>query len=358
MRRRGLLFTFLFSSSLVVFAQGCSSSSSSGAGGACANYVAAFRDSAKACGRFNVSPGRESEYLARLQRSCEAALAAPGSGISPGVLDQCAAEVRAQCGDDDACEEVIESVRGTLGDGTPCDDDTQCASGECSKDSSSQSTPRCGTCSSAVRIGEPCPNGGCVTGAVCSSGASSAESICVAVRIGNEGESCGAGTGGEAVRCATGFYCRYETSSAGAPSGTCERPVGEGSSCGESDNQFARCAPPFTCVNDRCGRLLGAGQTCRDSNDCASGLGCDPANGTCTAIVWGENGAVCDDNLRRCDRGFCARTSGSSSETGTCVDYISDGQPCDETKSVEQRCDVSARCIDGTCQFDDPSSCK
>lgn len=364
MNRGGRFFTLLFSTSLVslvAFAQGCSSSSS-GAGSGCANYVAALRDSAKECGRFNVSPSRESEYLARYQRSCDAVLAAPGTGVTPAVLDQCAAALRAQCGDDDACEELIESVRGTLADGTPCDDDTQCASGECKKDFTSQSSgPRCGTCAPEVKIGEPCPNGGCVVGAVCaSSPGTSSESVCVALRTANEGESCGSASGTEAVRCAKGLYCRYETTSAGAPNGTCERPLAEGSACGEADGQYARCAPPFTCVSGRCGRLLGSGQACTDSSDCASGLGCDPSANTCAAIVWGANGAVCDDNLRRCDRGFCARTTGSSgtSETGTCVDYIADGQPCDETKSNEQRCDIGADCRDGTCQFEDPSVCK
>ena len=33
------------------------------------------------------------------------ALNAPGSGITPSLLDQCATRIREQCGDDDACEE-------------------------------------------------------------------------------------------------------------------------------------------------------------------------------------------------------------------------------------------------------------
>ena len=76
-------------------------------------------------------------------------------------------------------------------------------------------------------------------------------------------------------------------------------------------------------------------------------------------VVWGPIGADCDDNIRRCDRGFCGRmVSSSGTSPGKCVDYIADGQPCDETKSFEQRCDVQARCVEGTCQLEDPAQCK
>jgi hypothetical protein len=118
-------------SSFAVLALACSSKNSSSPGGACANYVAALRDSAKECGRFNIAPAREGEYIARLQQSCENALNAPGSGIAPGTLDQCATEIRAQCGDDDACEDLLDDARGTLADGSACDADYQCASGQC-----------------------------------------------------------------------------------------------------------------------------------------------------------------------------------------------------------------------------------
>ena len=42
----------------------------------------------------------------------------------------------------------------------------------------------------------------------------------------------------------------------------------------------------------------------------------------------------------------------------SCTEFIADGQPCEEAKSIEQSCEPLSRCQDGTCQFPDPSSCK
>lgn len=211
----------------------------------------------------------------------------------------------------------------------------------------------------AKQIGEPCPEGGCVTGSSCrSTGTTGSQPICVAVRIVNEGETCGNVSANEFLRCATGLDCSSGGDS-GASTGKCAAPVGEGATCANGDSQFARCTPPFSCVNGRCARLSGSGQPCANSNDCANGLGCDEA-GTCTAIVWGPSGATCDDELRRCDRGFCRVTasSGGTNLTGTCVDYLADGAPCDPAKSSEERCDSLSRCTNGTCQFEDLSQCK
>lgn len=358
--RGGFLFGFLVSSSLVAFAQGCSSSGSSSAGGACAGYITALRDAAKECGRFNVSPSREGEYIARFQRACESLLAAPGSGISPGVLDQCSAQLRAQCGDDDACEEVLEDVRGSLGEGAACSDDTQCVSGQCRRESTSQVPSTCGKCAAAKQVGEECPEGGCVAGARCvgssTSGGTTTPPKCVVIRRAAEGETCGI-VDGEAVSCASGLNCKLEGASSPGSTGKCTAPAGEGAACGTEESGYANCKAPLSCVNERCGRLGGSGASCQSSNDCLSGFGCDGAK-TCAAIVWGPIGATCDNELRRCDRGFCARSGSTTDGTGKCTEYIADGQPCDEEKSTESRCDTYARCINGTCQFEDATQCK
>jgi hypothetical protein len=363
MTRGGLLFGFLVSSSLIA-AQGCSSSSGSSAGGACANYASALVDTAKRCGQFNVSPSREGDYLTRFQRACEAALAAPGTGVAPSMLDQCAAKIRESCGDGDACDEILQDVRGSLADGAACEDDLQCASGQCSREgTTSQSVPTCGKCAPAKQIGEPCPEGGCVAGAVCRTTVNGTESqqTCVTVRTAGEGETCGTpGSTNEAIRCGSGLYCQYESSSSGGSTGKCAVPAGEGSPCGITGSSYVQCKAPLTCVNERCGPLLGAGQACTSSGECANGLACDRSSNECAAIVWGATGADCNDDILRCDRGFCLRSTDSSgtSETGKCTDFIADGQPCDETKGLTQSCEPLSRCIDRTCRFPDPAQCK
>jgi hypothetical protein len=364
MTRGGLLFGFLISSSLLVVAAGCSSSSSgSTAGGACANYASALIDTAKQCGQFNVSPSREGDYRARFQRACEMALAAPGTAVAPSLLDQCAAKIRESCGDGDSCDDIFRDVRGSLADGAPCEDDLQCASGECSREGTAQGVPTCGKCAPAKQIGEACPEGGCVAGAACRTTIDGTEQqqTCVAVRIAGEGETCGTPGGtNEAIRCASGLYCQYSSSSSGGSTGKCAVPAGEGSPCGITESAPVQCKAPLACVNEHCGPLLGAGEACTSSGDCANGLGCDRSSEKCTAIVWGASGAECNDEILRCDRGFCRRTADSSgtSETGKCTDYIPDGQPCDDQKGLDQSCEPLSRCIDGTCQFPDPAQCK
>lgn len=359
MLRGGVLLSLLSLFSVVA----CSSSrESSGVGGACANYAAALRDSAKECGHFNISPARESEYIGRFEQACQNALNAPGSGLTAAAIDQCANAVRTACGDDDACEDLFDDVRGTLAEGAPCDADYQCASGQCSTDGMS-SVPGCGKCIAAVPIGAPCPQGGCVAGAICQTteNGTSSTSVCVAWKTANEGESCGNTFNGTStsIRCASGLFCKYETSTSGSmTTGTCAQPVGEGSACGNAASGYAHCKAPFACVAGRCGKLLAADADCEDSGDCQSGLACDRGTKKCAAIVWGGTGSVCDDSIHRCERGFC-RVDGTTGDTtaGTCVAYTADGEPCD-AKDNTQRCDSLSHCREGICQLENPATCK
>jgi hypothetical protein len=102
MNRGGLLLLFTGAVVISTLASACSSGSSGGSAGSCSAYASALRDGAKECGRFNISPAREPSYIARFEQTCQNALNAPGSGISPALLDQCSAKIRQECGDDDA----------------------------------------------------------------------------------------------------------------------------------------------------------------------------------------------------------------------------------------------------------------
>lgn len=340
--------------SLALVALGCPSSGAdtSTPAGACASYVAALRESATSCGKLSIAPSRQDEYFARYEKICANALGAPGSGLTPSILDQCTAKTRAACGDDEACGDLTRDLKGSLPDGAACDLDYQCASGECVT-GDSQSGTGCGKCAPAVAIGQPCANGaGCVEGATCRSTSSGGTPTCVAVRIANAGETCSdPAKPEEAVRCADGLAC-VRTSPTSA--GTCRAPVGEGEACGQ-EGLGNRCKPGLACIAGKCGKLLGAGAACTSSGECGSGLACDAVAKTCAAITWAKAGEACDDALKRCERGFCKRTSGAP---GVCVDPIPDGAACDASKSNEQRCDSLARCVNGTCQLQDPARCK
>ena len=187
---RSLSLTVVACACLAVFACSSGSGSASGGGGGCADYVSALREGAQTCGKYNVAPGREAELSARLEKQCTAGVNAPGSGITPSLLAQCASKLRAACGDDDACEDI--EVKGTLADGAPCGSDTQCAGGDCKTSSSGSTNTRCGTCVARVPVGGACggtSNGSCVKGATCATKAGET-GICVERVLLAEGEVC------------------------------------------------------------------------------------------------------------------------------------------------------------------------
>jgi hypothetical protein len=367
------LLSFAFAL-LVAIGPGCGSSEdssgSSGTSGTCgtstpggAEACAKYLDARKQC-RGSVSPSREAEYGARLQRSCEALVAAPGSGYTAALLDGCTAEIRAACWAADACDRPFDDLRGTLAAGAACADDVQCASGKCKKEfaSNGEGYTFCGTCAAAKQVGEACDAGdACVSGAVCwqrpeKNPSPSSVPVCTAIREVGEGDAC-AILGEPPVICVKGLYCSSEPNQPRR----CMLPVGEGEPCGTGD---VRCATPLQCVDERCGPRVyaRAGEACSSTNDCERGLVCDAKSKTCASVVWGPIGAACDA-VRRCDPGYCAVPDANvGGSVGTCVDYAADGDPCeasygDGTPPVPQ-CDVAASCRDGRCQFFDPQICK
>jgi hypothetical protein len=101
MNRTSLLSALLASGALVL---ACSSSTSSGssASGACDEYFdAVFAPSAKCASGVAVAPSQLTQARARFGQVCERALAAPGQGITPAFLSECAQKLKsAPCGTD------------------------------------------------------------------------------------------------------------------------------------------------------------------------------------------------------------------------------------------------------------------
>jgi hypothetical protein len=344
--------SFLVASTVVVVA--CSSGSSSGsssAGGACAEYVAAQREGAQACGKYIVAPGREAELSARLEKECTLVSSAPGSGITPTALVACAAKMRAACGDDDACEDIL--VAGTLADGAACGADTQCASGDCK--SSSTTANRCGVCVARVAIGGACGGadaGNCVKGASCATKGGTT-GTCVARTVLAEGDVCfdPAKPASAPASCGEGLVCNQDGSNTSTVV-KCTKRGGAGSSCiSESD-----CLEALTCLNATCGSPGPIGTSCTTSSQCANAV-CSSDTKKCVAVEWVAAGGACDSIVRRCTRGSCSQ---SGSGPGTCIDPLPDGAACTvDSSATAARCDRYASCVNGTCQIFDPTTtCK
>ena len=332
---------------------GSGSASTSTPSGACAEYVAAQREGAQACGKYIVAPGRETELDARLTKECELASSAPGSGITPSALVACANKLRAACGDDDACEDI--AIVGTLPDGAACGADSQCASTDCKTASSSTAPNRCGVCVARVAVGGTCGDGAnCVKGAFCETKTGS-NGTCVVRPVLAEGEVCfdPAKPASVPASCADGLVCNQDGSVSTVVK--CTRRGGAGAACtSESD-----CLSELACVNGKCGSPGPVGTACTVSAQCANSV-CSSETKKCVPVEWVASGGACDGIVRRCTRGSCSQ-SGSGSASGTCIDPIPDGAPCNvsDTSASAARCDRYASCVNGTCQIFDPATtCK
>jgi hypothetical protein len=158
----------------------------------------------------------------------------------------------------------------------------------------------------------------------------------------------------EIVACDFPFECVRESATAGSQ-GVCRGLAIEGDACGQAGGG-RNCKPGLACITGRCSQRLAAGDSCETSSACQSGLACDSTK-KCVTITWGAAGAACDDAAKLCTNGFC-NTGASGTAAGVCVDYLPVGAACDVAKSTEQRCDSFARCVNGSCQFEDPAQCK
>jgi len=248
--------------------------------------------------------------------TCEALLA--GSASTPIERQACIAAF-----DVSTCAKVVATysgvgprecaLKGTLPNGSPCLDATQCASGTCGVPPGL----RCGTCVDPSPIGAPC----------------------------------------DATSCAAPAVCAMEPYTS---SGTCAVHRSEGEACGAS----VPCHPLLRCDGGKCAARLSAGASCAaDASACERGLFCNTIGKICQAVgtagVGEKCGLVASGGLTYCGAGAVCRVDQGQAYLGTCVTELPDGLICNGgSYMLDGPCTFPSRCTRGTCVRPAPSACK
>lgn len=151
--------------------------------------------------------------------------------------------------------------------------------------------------------------------------------------------------------CNTGLTCKIEGATAPAK---CAKRGAAGAACTSPND----CVTELACLAGKCSTRLADGAACQSTGDCATGA-CPKDTKKCVPYQYGAPGAACNYDEKKCAKGSCSQASGTAD--GKCVDPIPDGSPCTTTSGSGNggpRCDEYAKCINGTCQLLDPSTCK
>lgn len=287
----------------------CSSDSSGGAStpeGACEQLVSALCNKLNECLPFAVKAAYKdaAECITRQKSQCVKSLSAPSTGLTPAFVSGCAsAYSSATCNDVLKQPDACKTPAGSLADGTPCGEDSQCVGRACNTNGISN----CGACSTRVAAGGDC-------------------------------------TGGK--KCDDGLSC--------APNGKCVAPAGAGTACG--DNQ--PCQTPLVCSKGTCSEGAAAGASCADGEACNAfkGLLCDPTSKTCKELKVANPGETCglvDGSFVACGAGGKCKTGTGGS--GTCQAPVADGAAC---TADGPGCQEPAECVNGVCTINDPAACK
>jgi hypothetical protein len=101
----------------------------------------------------------------------------------------------------------------------------------------------------------------------------------------------------------------------------------------------AQCPAGATCVRNRCGKLLKAGEPCGQDRDCES-ASCRFQNGRLSCGSLGPVGSACQDD-RECASGYCTFTAGVPGQK--CTAQLADAADCNSDREcVSGRCRPSA----------------
>lgn len=240
--------------------------------------------------------GTEADCVRILKRICPQSFGLPGSGDSPAATAACSKVTQTlSCetfnGQADYCP-----IKGTLADGTACNQPAQCASGYCRVPSAGG----CGVCGARSAQGGACESSfDCGDNLACLFDGAKNSGACV--RSVGAGAACGLG-----AICQAGLFCGQD--------GTCLATSKENDACATTD----------ACDSDQ-GLECGADGKCHQQPAAAPGTSCAP------------NGGI--DPV--CTGGLCNTTSMK------CEAYLTEGDPCDANASF--LCELGLTCVAGKC---------
>ena len=349
--RRSMSFRFASFVLLPLALFACSSSSSSGGtngvgGGSdtpCGRYYNALTGYADRCGQVTGFEG-SSNVVTRFESVCNTAASAPGATGFLAALDRCASKIGAL-----GCDEESDCAiaGGTLDEGAACQESYQCK-GYCKVENDAS----CGKCTTAVAIGAACQGSSeCGEGNHCEFGTLDTGK-CEADTKKAPGAACDNDS-----ECTSGNACSTDHK--------CVATLPIGATCKESNECGASTAE---CKSGNCTAFPGEGAACEFS--CAKGFACG-SDQKCAKRDFVGVGASCDQ-VHLCKDSTCIGYSISSSSgngtdstlvqnPGKCQIPLADGAACTEKKAGEAEttsCDVFAKCTNGTCQIENPATCK
>jgi hypothetical protein len=295
-------------------AGGASGSSGGGSGTACSDSLTKYCDRLLACepGYFPLGGlSGVADCVALLLPPCNDALAAPHTGETTALLQQCGDGYAAMsCSDfllgvaDPACY----AQGGTIPIGGSCNNGWQCTTGVCSQ----LSIDTCGTCAMVTTVDQPCQ---------------------VDASLG--------------ALCPNNLICT-QTDPTGAHL-ACKPRVPIGSPCVESqicaDNAY--CDP----TTSLCKQLPAIGQSCAgiyvpNCDPTQTGSICDGATPTCVAVAAAANGQACGEingTETNCS-GACGPINDAG--VGICHTFLPRGATC---TGVGDLCAFDTICAGGVC---------
>lgn len=294
------------------------------------------------CHKPTVPPDELARIRPRYEQWCQSEYSLPGVTTTAERLDACASALAASACYPNPLPDACNMVPGTEPGGAVCNGRPQCESNFCNPGASPDgavSFPICGTCSAAIREGQPCDPTApttCMGDTLCEP-AGEGGTTCQAVARGDVGASCGTSA---LVKCKTDLYCDKTNH--------CAARGDVGAQC---SGQIA-CMSMLQCVGAPTGTCqvgAQAGTACSVLNGCAPGLSCSA--GTCVSIGWAMPGQPCS-TMATCLVGALDYCPFGATPQGTCPSVIADGQPCD-ANDVTTTCDTFAACLDGRCGLKD-----
>lgn len=352
--KRSLLASSLLTLGLVgalASIEGCSSKGDDATGtpeGACQAYAEASCNRSATCSKaFFAAYSSVAQCTTHVAAGCQAALALPDTGLTTDAVNACR-EATSGAGCVAATPAACADIHGARGEGRPCAEDIQCASGRCS----GEGDLKCGSCAAVAAAGEACDS---------------------------------------KKPCGYDLVCKVSTGAGGSGTtgaGTCVAKLQPGSTCTAADT----CVSPYTCRNGTCSPPAGKGEPCSlgggNACDSSQGLECQLGSGgaggsgsmgICSEYSFkiAQPGEACGSTLQGttftqilcAGGGTCKQTGagGSGTTTGTCQAALDIGSTCtgnagtggtsSSTSYPDGNCSGSAKCVNGTCQIPPYPTC-